>query len=142
MLDGRDKRLIVLRSRGLDEVLLSVRLVMLGRINSLSEGQSFSGMSDRARGGRGESHSLLGRLLLVSRNTLETVGVVIVSSRLNSASRLKRNDTRKSSNSRNGAVVGLVRLAVGRGSPGARNLQIRREATALLMSRQFGFGAV
>jgi hypothetical protein len=115
---------------------------MLGCINSLSEGQCLSGMSNRARGGRGESHSLLGRLLLVSRNTLETVGVVIVSSRLNSASRLKRNDTRKSSNSRNGAVVGLVRLAVGRGSPGARNLQIRREATALLMSRQFGFGAV
>jgi hypothetical protein len=142
MLDGRDKRLIVLRSRGLVEVFLGVGLVMLGCINSLSEGQCLSGMSNRARGGRGESHSLLGRLLLVSRNTLETVGVVIVSSRLNSASRLKRNDTRKSSNSRNGAVVGLVRLAVGRGSPGARNLQIRREATALLMSRQFGFGAV
>jgi hypothetical protein len=141
MLDGRDKRLIVLRSRGL-EVFLSVGLVMLGCINSLSERQCLSGMSNRARSGRGESYSLLGRLLLVSRNTLETVRVIIVVSRLDSTSRLERDDTRKSSNSRNGAVVGFVRLAVGRSGPGARNLQIRREATALLMSRQFGFGAV
>jgi hypothetical protein len=142
MLDGRDKRLIVLRSRGLVEAFLGVGLVMLGCINSLSERQCLSGMSNRARSGRGESHSLLGRLLLVSRNTLETVRVIIVVSRLDSTSRLERDDTRKSSNSRNGAVVGFVRLAVGRSGPGARNLQIRREATALLMSRQFGFGAV
>jgi hypothetical protein len=74
-------------------------------------------MSDRARSGRGE-----GRLLLVSGNTLETVGVVIVTSRLDSRSWLKDCDTRKSSNSRMGAVFVLVRLAVGRCGSGARNL--------------------
>jgi hypothetical protein len=74
-------------------------------------------MSNRTRSGRGES-----RLLLVSRNTLETVRVVIVTSRLDSTSWLKDCDTRKSSNSRMGAVVVLVRLAVGRYSPGAGDL--------------------
>jgi hypothetical protein len=74
-------------------------------------------MSNRARSGRSE-----GRLLLVSRNTLETVRVIIVTSWLDSASWLKDCDTRKSSDSRMGAVVVLVRLAVGGYGPGARDL--------------------
>jgi hypothetical protein len=74
-------------------------------------------MSDRTRSGRGE-----GRLLLVSRNTLETVRVVIVTSRLDSPSWLEDCNTRKSSNSRMSAVVVLVGLAVRRCGPSARNL--------------------
>jgi hypothetical protein len=107
MLDGRDKRLIILPS---------IRLVRLGG-STLSVWQHLSGMSDRARSGRGE-----GRLLLVSRNTLETVRVVIVTSWLDSASWLKDCNARKSSNSRMSAVIVLVRLAVGGYGPGAGDL--------------------
>ena len=82
------------------------------------------------------------RLLLVGRDALQTVRVVIVTSRLDSASGLDGDNTGKSSNTGDGAVVGLVRLTIRRCGHGARNLQIRREAAALLKSRQFGFGAV
>lgn len=78
----------------------------------------------------------------MGRDALQTVRVVIVTSGLDSASGLDGDNARKSSNTRVDAVVGLVRLAVRRCGHGARNLQIRREATALLKSRQFEFGAV